>query len=581
MTYKAAPGQAIIAPPDFPVVWGNLADPRLHWRLDGHVTTAKAPLSGSVSTAVLRGFSHAFAHLGLGIQIRTAVINGYGYSTIVPTTMPPLLLRWVMSTLNHAAPPIVKWIMARQQKAISQKQLAIIQPILSSFDAYWHDELLPQNRAQLAFFEEADLLAMSLPQLRAHLAEALQRSETMGKLHALAAFPAIVAMSLFEEFFIEQFPTATPLDALRLLQGVDNQTLCGDRELWQLSRKAFATPTVKAILEKHEPASALTALGQFPEGRWFLDELQAYLQKHGRRLNIFGQLTEPSWIEEPVTAVACLQTYLTQHDNNLEAVQMRLMLERDQAIAKARRMLAERSPMVPARFESLLTAAQHAAGVKEDNHWLIQALFYEMRRLALVLGQQLYETGALVSSEDVFYLTAEELTTDILLPPAEINERKAARAHFSQVAPPSQLGTISTMPLPNTPFFRAIQKADVARPKSQVSPACQVQGQAASVGLRQGRARIIHTLADANKLQPGEVLITKATTPPWTPLFGVATAVVTDTGGILSHCAVVAREYGIPAVVGTGKATQLFCDGQLLEVNGTDGTVCLLPTSES
>ncbi|MCB8946155.1 MAG: hypothetical protein H6658_20615, partial [Ardenticatenaceae bacterium] len=103
-----------------------------------------------------------------------------------------------------------------------------------------------------------------------------------------------------------------------------------------------------------------------------------------------------------------------------------------------------------------------------------------------------------------------------------------------------------------------------------------VRGQAASAGVRQGRARLIHTLADAGKLQPGEVLITKAATPPWTPLFGVATAVVTDTGGILSHCAVIAREYGIPAVVGTGQATHIFRTGQLLEVNGTTGTVRII-----
>ena len=109
------------------------------------------------------------------------------------------------------------------------------------------------------------------------------------------------------------------------------------------------------------------------------------------------------------------------------------------------------------------------------------------------------------------------------------SERKAARVHFSQVTPPTQLGTISTMSPPDSVFSRAIQKADVAGPK-----------------------------------------------PPWTSLFGVATAVVTDTGGILSHCAMVAREYGMPAVVGTGPATQLFRDGQLLEVNGTAGTVRVL-----
>jgi pyruvate,water dikinase len=574
-------GKTIVSPTDFPVVWDDPANAKLHWRLDGHVTTAKAPLSGSVSTAVLRGFSQAFAQLGLGIQMRTAVINGYGYSTIVPTTMPPPLVRQMMSVLNRAVPSLARWIMSRQQAAISQKQLATIQPILARFDAYWCDELLPLNQAQLAFFEEASLSAISLPQLRAHLGEALQQAETMGKLHALAAFPAMVAMSLFEEFFIEQFPTATPLEALRLLQGFDNQTLCGDRALWQLSRMALAQPAVKVILEREEPVAALTALSQSPEACCFLDALQAYLQKYGRRLNVFAQLTEPSWLEEPVTAVACLQTYLSQQDSNPEAVQARLVAERDQAIAEARRTLAERSPTVQARFTSLLAAAQRAAGVKEDNHWIIQALFYEMRRLALALGQRLCETGALAAAEDVFYLTAEELTTETGLSLAQINERKAARVHFSQVMPPTQLGTLSTMPPPDTPFFRAIQKADVAEPKSSASVAQRVQGQAAAVGVRRGRARIIHTLADAGKLQPGEVLITKATTPPWTPLFGVATAVVTDTGGILSHCAVVAREYGIPAVVGTGQATQIFRDGQLLEVNGTVGTVCLLSGHES
>ena len=103
-----------------------------------------------------------------------------------------------------------------------------------------------------------------------------------------------------------------------------------------------------------------------------------------------------------------------------------------------------------------------------------------------------------------------------------------------------------------------------------------MRGQAASAGAARGAARVIFSLADADKLKPGQILVTKATTPPWTPLFGTAAAVVTDTGGVLSHCAVVAREYGIPAVVGTGNATQTIQDGQLLEVNGSAGTVRIL-----
>src|SRR5512144_1689318 len=88
-----------------------------------------------------------------------------------------------------------------------------------------------------------------------------------------------------------------------------------------------------------------------------------------------------------------------------------------------------------------------------------------------------------------------------------------------------------------------------------------------------GAARPIHSLAEAGKLRRGDVLIARTTLPPWTPLFATAAAVVTDSGGVLSHSAVVAREYHIPAVVGTDYATSTFHDGQLLEVDGNAGTV--------
>ena len=89
----------------------------------------------------------------------------------------------------------------------------------------------------------------------------------------------------------------------------------------------------------------------------------------------------------------------------------------------------------------------------------------------------------------------------------------------------------------------------------------------------QGTARVVRSLAEAAKLGEGDVLVTGTTSPPWTPLFATAGAIVTDTGGILSHCAVVAREYRIPAVVGTGAATQMIEDGQTIEVDGDSGTV--------
>jgi pyruvate,water dikinase len=100
-----------------------------------------------------------------------------------------------------------------------------------------------------------------------------------------------------------------------------------------------------------------------------------------------------------------------------------------------------------------------------------------------------------------------------------------------------------------------------------------IRGNPGSPGKVAGCVRVVRSLAGAGKLQPGDVLVVETTAPPWTPLFATAAAVVSDTGGILSHCAVVAREYGIPAVVGTGNATSLLVDGQLIEVDGDAGTI--------
>jgi phosphoenolpyruvate synthase/pyruvate phosphate dikinase len=101
-------------------------------------------------------------------------------------------------------------------------------------------------------------------------------------------------------------------------------------------------------------------------------------------------------------------------------------------------------------------------------------------------------------------------------------------------------------------------------------------GAAGSPGVVRGPARVIRDIADAARLQPGDIMVTATTAPPWTPLFATAAAVVTDTGGVLSHCAVVAREYRIPAVVGTGFGTQAIADGQIVEVDGERGVVRIL-----
>jgi len=129
-------------------------------------------------------------------------------------------------------------------------------------------------------------------------------------------------------------------------------------------------------------------------------------------------------------------------------------------------------------------------------------------------------------------------------------------------------------------LMRVMSKGEMGTANTNPREANKVKGIAGSAGVVRGTARVIHSLEEAGKLQPGDVLVTKFTLPPWTPLFATASAVVTDSGGVLSHSAVVAREYRIPAVVGTDYATSTFHDGQLIEVDGNAGIVRVVSENE-
>jgi pyruvate,water dikinase len=515
------------------------------------------------------------------VSIHVRFFNGYCYGAVVPTDGPPEAVVKTIGAANRVAPGLVKLLMGRMMAGQAKQMSDRLNPILARFDAYWQDELLPEINQHFAYFESIDLRGLGLAQLRAHFAESLRRAERLGTLHALAGTGA-VAMIEFEELYSELFDGSNSLDALRLLQGFDNFSLDGDRALWRLSRTALTMPAVRKTLAECAAADVIPALEQTAEGRRFLTDLRAYLEQYGQRLNTFAAgIAGPSWIEDPTPAIECLKAYATVTDADPEAEQARLAAEREQAVAEARARLAGYPQPVVARFETLLKSAQAAGGIREDNHWVVERVFYHMRRLALEFGRRLAEAGVLETAGDVFYLTAKELLDEGGVTPSaqeRVKERKADLQRFRRLTAPPLLGTLPAFEVAAGSIFAVGAKVHGigVLPAGGSGDPQALQGIAASPGVVRGSARVVHSLAEAGKLQPGDVLVAEATMPPWTPLFTTAAAVVTDTGGVLSHCAVVAREYGIPAVVGTGRATTAFRDGQLLEVDGGAGVVRVL-----
>jgi pyruvate,water dikinase len=225
----------------------------------------------------------------------------------------------------------------------------------------------------------------------------------------------------------------------------------------------------------------------------------------------------------------------------------------------------------------MLEAAQVGLLLTEDHGFYIDAYAVSLLRdLLSEMGRRLVADGVIDDADDILMLTYDDLRVAALDLPATdprtlVEQRRATLAAHAAVTAPPMLGTTPAGPPPDSPLIRMAMKSS-GGPAPSGEPGV-VAGVAGSSGRVTGRARVVRSLAEADALQPGEVLVAETTAPPWTPLFAIAAAVVTDTGGSLSHSAVVAREYGIPAVVGARTATQAIADGALVEVDGEAGTV--------
>jgi pyruvate,water dikinase len=242
--------------------------------------------------------------------------------------------------------------------------------------------------------------------------------------------------------------------------------------------------------------------------------------------------------------------------------------EREQAVVTVmdRLSLPDRQ-----KFMGLLATAQNAAQLREDSLFDVGLAWTQMHRCALELGRRLKQAGVISKAGDVFSLNIDEIratlsTTSSLA--AEVSERQANNHAWSKVDAPYLL------PVSSKPSFW--WGWVFPTPELQRHPnAHTLVGLGVSPGRVTAVARVIHSLDEMHQLNPGEILVARSTTPAWTPLFARAAGLVTDLGGPLAHGSIVAREVGIPAVMGTGNATHKIRSGQVITILGSEGKVIL------
>lgn len=536
---QPAPGAQIPTPLDFPVRWEKPGDERMLWTLDRlHFPDPMTPLAFEIVYEVLVRINHAAETYELPIRLDARYINGHFYQTVIPVGAPPETVIKLMNRIGRVAPGLVKSIENKAVGVAARKYLDKMNPVIARLGEYWDEELLPEVKEHLRYWEHFDLPRATGSELLAHLEETIDRIRRAGEIHYLIGLPSLLAMSLFEDLYRELFGDENALDAYRLLQGFDNKTLETDWALWQLSRRALAMPEVRNLLEERAATDVVTGLERTTGGRAFLEE-------YGQRGDKSVMVEDVSWVEDPTPVVENLKDYTTQPDQDLEAQLTTLAEERERLVAETRERLKGYPQPVVARFETLLKAAQEAAVVQEDhNFWIDNRCFYQVRRVMQEFGRRFAGAGVIEEPNDVFYLTLDELReTAKEMPNADrrvpVSERKVRLERFGAIRPPEMIGCMPLVEPPDDPMGRAVGRFFGESQEAQTDPNV-LHGNAGSPGKIRGPVKVVRALAEAGKLKSGDVLVTETTAPPWTPLFATASAVVTDTGGVLSHCAVVA-----------------------------------------
>ncbi len=538
-------------PADFPIDWPDPGMAMAPWTQDRmHLPEPVTPMSAWWAQHFAAGFSAGLAENSVPLGVQTARLNTYFYMAIAPNVPPEQMPAMEATAENHLKAGMV------------------------SFWQRWENEWLPEIKQSWAEWSAFDLRAADNDQLIERVDRAIRLYERLWTIHFVLLMPAFVGLSGFQDLYADLFPGRGALDAFRLMRGMDNMSLETGRKLWELSRVAKADPQVREVLETSPSSEVPPRLEAFPSGRDFMARLRDFLNFYGKRSDTVQELADPSWLEDPRPAIDNLKAYIRQDEDPAVAHQ-RLTEERDRLVSEAREAIKGYPETVRGQFEALLAAGQSASRVQEDhNFWIDQRVLHEIRQLCLEFGRRLAERRQLRTPTDIFMLSMDE-ARDLLKSGADgtgvAASRRAEMDRWRQVTPPPMVGT-DYGPPPDSPLSRAMGRFFGA-PSPATGLASELRGNPGSPGNVTGVARVILNLKDGGRLQQGEILVTPTTAPPWTPLFATAGGIVTDIGGALSHCAIVAREYGIPAVVGVAGATAAIKDGSTIEVDGDTGLV--------
>lgn len=518
----------------------------------------------------------------LGIEHR--VVNGYVYITSNEVTDPETIQQRIEAFMPRIGFYYQNWdaLVDRWQAAVDTRieELSALHvprlPALEDEQELIHEHRLGSNYRLMAAYDRCIHLYNELNQLHFEL--------------LLLAYGAYLT---FFQFCQGAFPDMGLQTITRMIAGYDTTMMRPDDELKALAARALELGVDGSFAEARSHEDVLADLQGSEAGRAWIEELEA--RKHPWFLMSTGDgfyHHHRAWADDLRLPFAAIGGYVSQLREGAELARPKehLLAERDRIAAEYRDLLSTEEERTS--FEQMLGLCRQVFPHAESHkffieHWGTSLFFNKVREVGAVMA----ENGLLEHAEDVFYLNIHEVRealSDLGLAwaggaaargtvywPPRVVRRKEILRKLSEWSPPPALGVVPEVI--NDPTMQLLWGVTADRLRAWAGGGeGGVHGYAASPGVVEGVARVVRDVNDIGTVQQGEVLVCPVTAPSWAPVFPKISAAVSDIGGMMSHAAIIAREYGLPAVVGTGHATKQIRTGDRVRVDGDNGTVTIL-----
>lgn len=558
-------------------------------REDSHNPRPLTPMGSSIFVDGLnQSFPKVFAEFGVPMEtLAYREIGGYVYNSAVPLgakagdpprPMPPAPILW----LALRVVPMFRRRLARCKQAMrTRADLKLVDR--------WFDEWRPRLIRDIAGLRALDVSQMSDLELSAHIAGLRDWTFEAFDIHFFLTAPYAFSLSKLSAFCAD-YLGYDDLQVTRLLSGLSEASSEPAIALAALADSIRQDGSLRAAVLSAHPRDVPGVIRT--HGGDAAAAYDDYVHHYAFRALRY-EVVEKTMDEEPELVARLVQDQLG-HPADVRTEQEQLSREREEATETALSLLPDEASKT--RFRELLAEAQRVYPIREDNEFFtVSVPLALVRRAAIEAGKRLVKRDVIAIDEDVFFLRIDEVVDALVRPPdsdelaQRVIERRAAFEAAERFAPPASYGAEPPLPplwvLPKE-VREAMEALQFSREKifqhetegeqRDDSDPTVLHGRAAARGTYSGPVRVIMGEEEFGKIQSGDVLVCPITSPVWSVLFAKVGALVTDSGGILSHPAIIAREYGIPAVVATRTATARLHDGQRVTVDGNAGVVRIL-----